>query len=143
MRWSGTLLLVLFAGWELLCFADNARRLSDEPPLARAYTWPGRWQMFTHRAGTQHEYELWGHFDGVRAPLPTGEWLDARWETGERWVRAAQSERALAPFLDYACERSGADAVWLEERRWRRVPRTAAQFEVDADVTLGRSHLCR
>jgi hypothetical protein len=143
MRRLPTLLLVIFAAWEVLCFSDNVQLLLGETRRLPALTWPATWQMFTSKATRQESLGFEGRYGEVWVPLPMHEWLTARWESGYRFERASNSGSRLRPFLVYACEHSGADEVRLRRRAWRRVLGAALQPEKDTKVETRGSRRCR
>jgi hypothetical protein len=85
--------------------------------------------MFTLEAKAQHAVWFEGKFDGVWVRLPMEEWLPAQWESGYRWERAYDDAARLRPFLTYACDRSGADAVRVQLHTWMRRNGRATQPE--------------
>lgn len=142
-RFLAPVVLALFAGWELLCFSDNLQRLEKSPQRFPGVTWPATWQMFTFKASGQESLAFEGRFGSVWVPIPMEEWYPARWESGYRWEAAASQKARLQPFLQVACERSGATETRMVRHVWKRTLATAAQFEQNAKVDVRGTLACR
>lgn len=122
-RWLQLMLLVLFGGYQVLCFTETWRDTRGLPKLLNTnVSWPAGWRMFTllDKGAFRLDFEGWDGEAWVR--LPMERWLPTRWESGYRWERSDRDATTMRAFLAYACTRSGLEKVRVRRVDWERTP---------------------
>lgn len=137
------LVLVAVALYEIACFTDNLQMLDHQPLRFPKGSWPAIWQMFTLKSDGQENVWYEGRYGTTWVKLPMDEWYPAEWESGYRWERAAWTHERVVPYLQAACERSGAQEVRAVRLAWKRRLGSAAQFPRDGKLSVRGTRRCR